>query len=148
MKTIKIESSSEIPKNFTGIIEWADGTRYWYKEGLFHRENGPGVEYKDGTKRWYKEGNLHREDGPACEWWDGEKHWFKDGKRHREDGPAIEWVDGTKEWWVEGKAYGEIILKHYVILDYDKGKYDLIWYKILGKDEVIDYPDIPGLITK
>lgn len=56
MKTIKIESSSEIPSNFTGIVEWADGTRYWYKEGLFHRENGPGVEYKDGTKRWYKEG--------------------------------------------------------------------------------------------
>jgi len=55
-----------------------------------------------GTKRWYKEGKFHREDGPAVEYADGKKYWYKEGNRHREDGPAIECADGRKEYWKNG----------------------------------------------
>ncbi len=102
MKSIKVNKFSEIPKNFTGIVEY----------------------------------------------WDGDKILHKEGKFHREDGPAFEHADGRKSWYLEHKRYYRIRLKSCVVLDYYKGKYDLMWYKILTKDEIIDYPDIPGLITK
>jgi hypothetical protein len=125
MKTIKAKSYKEIPENFTGIVEW-----------------------KGGIKEWYKEGIPHREDGPAAEYSDGKKYWYKEGKRHRTDGPAAEYPDGRKEWWLEEKDYYPINLKHHVLLDSYKGKYGIMWYKLLGKDKIFEYPDIPGLITK
>ena len=79
---------------------------------------------------------------------DGSKSWYKDGKRHQLNGPAKIWANGHKEWWVEGKEFKQINLKDYVVLDYYKGDYDLMWYKILGKNKIFEYPDIPGLITK
>jgi len=33
-----------------------------------------------GTKCWFLNGKYHREDGPAIEWADGNKHWFLNGK--------------------------------------------------------------------
>ena len=36
--------------------------------------------YSDGTKYWYINGKFHREDGPACEYADGNKKWFINGK--------------------------------------------------------------------
>ncbi len=102
MNIIKATDSLDIPKNYTGIVEFPYRTKCWYK----------------------------------------------DGKIHREDGPAIEWTNGEKEWWFEGKEYFRINLKDYVVLDHCKGKFGIIWYKLLYKDEIIDYPDIPGLVTK
>jgi hypothetical protein len=58
----------------------------------------------NGTKCWYLNGKYHREDGPAVEYPDGTKHWFLNDKRHREDGPAIEWADGSKFWYLNGKS--------------------------------------------
>jgi hypothetical protein len=58
--------------------------------------------YPNGTKYWYLNGKYHREDGPAIEWADGTKSWYLDDKRHREDGPAIEQADGTKFWYLNG----------------------------------------------
>jgi len=58
---------------------------------------------KLGSKCWYSNGKYHREDGPAIECLDGAKEWCLDGKTHRENGPAIEYPDGTKEWWLNGK---------------------------------------------
>jgi len=52
------------------------GTKFWYLNGQFHREDGPAVEYADGTKYWYLNGKRHREDGPAVEWADGDKYWY------------------------------------------------------------------------
>jgi len=63
------------------------------------------IDFYDGDKTWYLNGIIHREDGPAIEWGDGSKSWWLNGKRHREDGPAIEWKDGTKQWWLNGKYY-------------------------------------------
>jgi len=148
MKTIKIKERSEIPTYFTGIVEWPSGTKEWFKDGKRHRENSHAVEYSNGTKYWYKEGNLHREDGPAIEWIDGQKEWYKDDERHREDGPAIEWSNGTKEWWLEGKRHSPVNLKDFVVLDHNMGKYGIMWYRLLDKDSIFEYPDIPGLITK
>jgi hypothetical protein len=60
-------------------------------------------EYPDGTKGWFRDGEWHREDGPAIEWADGTKMWYRDDKLHREDGPAIEYPDGYKAWYRDGQ---------------------------------------------
>ncbi len=36
---------------------------------------------KDGSRWWYKNGKLHREDGSADIWKDGYKQWWLDGGR-------------------------------------------------------------------
>jgi len=56
-----------------------------------------------GTKRWYKNGKFHREDGPAIEFTSGYKGWYKNGKRHNIYGPAVLYSYGEEEYWVEGK---------------------------------------------
>lgn len=78
-------------------------SKYWYKNGQYHREDGPAIERADGTKEWYLNGKPHREDGPAVEYANGTKLWYLNGKHHREDGPAIERVDGTKAWYLNDK---------------------------------------------
>ena len=57
---------------------------------------------KYGNRRWYKEGKYHRDDGPAVEFANGHKEWLKEGERHRDDGPAIELADGYKSWYLNG----------------------------------------------
>jgi hypothetical protein len=58
--------------------------RYWFKDDLYHRINGPAIEYMDLDlldpnriiKQWYFEGLLHRENGPASECADGNTYWY------------------------------------------------------------------------
>lgn len=121
MKILSITDSKDIPKGFTGIAE-----------------------YPNGDREWYKEGKLHREDGPAIEWANGEKEWYKEGKRHRTDGHAIECRDGTKEWWVNGVRYfkdnnitGKIFIGK-------KSKYGIEWLRFLTDQGIEEYPIIPG----
>ena len=61
------------------------------------------IENSSGDKLWYRNGVYHREDGPAIERCDGQKEWWINGARHRTDGPAIECAvpncHGTKYWW-------------------------------------------------
>ncbi len=64
------------------------------------------------------------------------------------DGPAVEFSNGYKQWWIDNIEYLPINLKHHVLLDSYKGKYGIMWYKLLGKDKIFEYPDIPGLIEK
>ena len=73
------------------------------------KEKDKNGRYKDkyGTVRWYKDGQFHREDGPAVEWNSGTKSWYLNDKLHREDGPAIEWSDGRKEWWLNDIQHTE-----------------------------------------
>ena len=52
------------------------GTKRWYKDDKFHRDNGPAVERYSGTKEWWQNGLLHRLDGPALEFNNGSKFWF------------------------------------------------------------------------
>ena len=30
--------------------------KHWHQNGEYHRLDGPAIEYADGTKRWYKNG--------------------------------------------------------------------------------------------
>jgi hypothetical protein len=53
MKTIKVRYNSEIPKRFTGIVEYTSGTKVWRLKGKYHREDGPAIEWADGTKSWH-----------------------------------------------------------------------------------------------
>ena len=76
-KILKISDWREIPKNYTGIIEWCDGDKWWFLNG-----------------------ERHRVDGPAVERSNGDKWWFLNGKRHRMDGPAVEYFNGDKVWWL------------------------------------------------
>ena len=79
------------------------GTITYKLGGKRHREDGPAVEFANGDKFWYKNGECHREDGPAIERTNGSTEWYRNGKLHREDGPAVEWANGDKEWWLNGK---------------------------------------------
>ena len=56
-----------------------------------------------GTKEWYLNGKYHREDGPAIQYASGDKFWYLNGKWHREDGPAVEYESGTKYWYLNNK---------------------------------------------
>ena len=83
------------------------GDKYWYLNGLYHREDGPAIEYANGDKYWYLNDKIHRINGPAIEYSNGDKYWYLNGKRHRTDGPAIERSDGTKIWFLNGKIVKE-----------------------------------------
>jgi len=68
----------------------------------------PAVDYSGrGSKWWYKNGVRHKIDGPAIVWLNGSKEWWINGKRHREDGPAVERNNGYKQWWITGTQYTE-----------------------------------------
>ncbi len=67
---------------------------YYDKDNQLHRTNGPAVIWADGTKYWYHNGLRHRTDGPAVEWAGGRKEWWQNGLRHRTDGPLLNGVMG------------------------------------------------------
>lgn len=83
-----------------------------------------------------------------AEYSSGTKTWWYNGKLHREDGPAVEYRDGYEEWRLEDKEYYPKNLNDFIVLDYYQGNYNLMWYKLLSKNKIIECPDIPGLITK
>jgi len=55
-------------ENFTGIIEWRDGTLYYMLNGKHHNEEGPAIIWLNGMKCWYINGKRHRINGPAIEY--------------------------------------------------------------------------------
>ena len=57
-----------------------------------------------GTKYYWKYGVLHRDDGPAIEFFDGAKYYYRNGNLHRDDGPAIMGPQGQREYWLFGKV--------------------------------------------
>ncbi len=44
--------------------------------GEYHRTDGPALEWGNGDKEWWINGLRHREDGSAIEWSDGDKWWY------------------------------------------------------------------------
>jgi hypothetical protein len=95
MKTVKFESSRQIPNGFTGIAEYANGSKVWWLNGKLHRVDGPAVEGADGTKQW----------------------WLN-GKRHRVDGPAIEFANGSKQWWLnDNPVFTLEPIREYLIIE-------------------------------
>jgi hypothetical protein len=80
-----------------------NGNRFWYHNGLLHREDGPAVEMSDGSWEWLFHGTWHRVGGPAIQI-DIGRYWYLHGLLHREDGPAIEYCDGSKRWFYKYKC--------------------------------------------
>jgi hypothetical protein len=121
----------------------------WFKEGKFHRLDGPAIEYPDRHKEWYKEGKLHREGSPAVEYSDGRKCWYKEGKKHRIDGPAFIYSKKLKEWWIEDKPCSPErllkLIKFSVYLGKEKGQYNFEWVKFLTENGVEEFPIFPEM---
>jgi hypothetical protein len=88
----------------TVTISEPDGV-YTYKTVL-HNLSGPAIRYKNGSEWWYKDGVLHRDGGPAVtQYHKGTRgvFWYKDGKYHREGGPAVILQNGKiQEWYLDG----------------------------------------------
>ena len=64
------------------------GTIYYYKDAnctIHHREDGPAIEYANGSKAWYLNGLCHRIYGPAIEYADGYKTWWLNDKKCSEE---------------------------------------------------------------
>lgn len=91
-----------------------NGKISYYKNDLFHREDGPAFEKSNGDKFWYKNDLLHRDDGPACEYADGDKFWYQNDLLHREDGPAFEGSSGRKKWFINDIELSEEDFNHWL----------------------------------
>ena len=66
-------------------VKITDHASYWYKEGteVLHRENDlPAIEYLNGDKIWYLNGLISRKNGPAVEYTDGGKSYWLNGKQY------------------------------------------------------------------
>jgi hypothetical protein len=102
MKIIRIYYlGDDIPKNYTGVVE-----------------------YHNGDKEWYLNGKKHRDDGPAVELKNGGKHWHLNGQRHRIDGPAIEYANGYKSWYLNGTKYSQ---EEWFEMLSEENKLEMIW---------------------
>jgi hypothetical protein len=89
-------------------IKAYNGCKYWYKNGLLHRDNDfPAIILNSGTKTWYQNGVKHRDnDLPAIIYCDGSQYWYQNGKIHRDyDLPAIILNDGFQFWYKNGIEY-------------------------------------------
>ena len=57
------------------------GNRVWRNAAnQYHRVDGPAIEWVNGDKSWWVNGLLHRLDGAAREWVSGAKDWFINGE--------------------------------------------------------------------
>ena len=54
---MEIIKECQIPANFTGILESNFG-KFWYKNGEWHREDGPALTHKNGDEIFYINGFL------------------------------------------------------------------------------------------
>ena len=66
-------------ENYDEVWESDLGIFYILNEE-YHRLDGPAIEFFNGDKEWYQNGLLHRIDGPAVECANGEKYWHYKGK--------------------------------------------------------------------
>ena len=83
IKDQKIVSNEYFDSGKTDILD--DGTKIWRNRGgQIHRIGGPAIEFSDGSREWYVDGLAHREDGPAIDWKSGEKRWFIKGEEMSE----------------------------------------------------------------
>jgi len=129
MEIIKLENIGQVPSDYTGIVIFNSGYKYWFKDGKRHRINSPAVEYEDREKEWWA------------------KEWWVDGLLHRIDGPAVEWKTGFVIWGVDGKEYDKEMLDGNLFLKKEIGKYGLEWIYVLGVGGIIEFPIIPGMET-
>jgi hypothetical protein len=129
VEVLKLKNGEGRPDNFTGIVEYPGGTKSWFKDGLYHREDGPACEYSNGIKCWYKNGKRHRLDGPAVEWVNGEKQWYLEGQFFSEKvwKEKVEKLKESKVETLKVKSTSEVPKNFTGIVEYPNG--DKSWYK-------------------
>lgn len=98
-------------------LDLGRGMSMVHKDKKMHSvDDQPAVIYPDGTKWWYRDGVLHRDNGPAVVWENGVEEWFRDGVRDRADGPAVIYPDndgivaelrGVRQFWSKGNLVSE-----------------------------------------
>lgn len=53
----KVVSPKIVMKDGLNVLE--SGVKYWYKNGLLHREGGPAFEYRCGGGEWWLNGKRY-----------------------------------------------------------------------------------------
>jgi uncharacterized small protein (DUF1192 family) len=56
MKTIKVKYWYEIPDDFTGLVEYLNGTKQWLQNGESHKTDGPATKYSNGDIEYWIHG--------------------------------------------------------------------------------------------
>ena len=81
-KEIKWFELKNIKLKLFETYENKNGDQYWYKNGLYHRDNDlPAIIFSDGDQYWYKNGKINRDnDLPAVIFSDGSQIWCKKWK--------------------------------------------------------------------
>ncbi len=157
METIKILSGTQLPKNFTGIVEYPCNVKIYYKNGSIHRKDGPAYTrneidpfgYDRYVKCWYKNGKLHRIDGPAVEQsYFNLKEWYINGK-HPIDRPAQSRY-GSFYWFYEKRYWHINDLIHLfdkgIFLGGEKRKYGITCFLFLTEHNGIrEFPIMGGM---
>ena len=63
---MKINKSQEVPRDYTGIVEFPNGDKYWLLDGKYHRVDGPAIEISNGANyywlndKWYTEEDYNK----------------------------------------------------------------------------------------
>lgn len=109
-KVFRQELKDVPPENYLDdLSDKSKDGKFYSNQGhyIFYRKNGKVYRVIDpsGARYWLKNKIFHREDGPAAIYYDGRKEWWKNGMKHREDGPAVIKPDGEKEWWINNQLY-------------------------------------------
>lgn len=53
-KFLTVEQFYKLPRSKqTGCVKYSNGTKAWFKNRLFHREDGPAREFIDGDKEYW-----------------------------------------------------------------------------------------------
>lgn len=105
------------------------GSKFWHKNGVLHRDNGPAIMRVSGTREWWVNGQLHRKNKPAVEG-HSVNVYYKHGLLHRIDGPAVDHKNsgGLDLYAINGDALdteevNEWINNHKVDLSTEFGKF-------------------------
>jgi len=90
-------------------------TTYNHEGDLHSFNDKPAIEFDNGRKKWYKDGVLHRLEGPAIInifYSSIVYHYYQNGLRHRFLKPAyIKWVNGIKsyeKYYLKGNLHNPI----------------------------------------
>lgn len=102
LPTIHTDNISNLPANYSGIVQTTAGTIYTYLNGKLHSYNDePASAYKSGSRAWYKHDLLHRVGFMACISKDGSGMYYLDNKHYSEfAGRSIKqyWIDCLKKY--------------------------------------------------
>jgi len=65
---------------------WIDNNQYSKEEfDAIHNKYTGHIKFANGTQKWFKNGQWHREDGPAEIWVTGERFWWLNGLQYSRD---------------------------------------------------------------